>query len=976
MGYEYFTSGNVTGDPIRTIFSPVKPNHTYEITLSGLEHMKNVDGVVSVSGLTSIVNKQIKGVTSQSITTPADNIESVIDLVRKTDTSVDVYVHSLKSTNYANLIYSTTLTAYKDSGIAGTAYGTKSSLGVSTSASTLNLTGGSILTNPYYFKSEFINTTNGWNLPVCTDATKSTRQKNQIFDIRGLAYFRDSLYSMISNGSSFSLGIGTPTFTIDKTDLPGDRPIDSGTWYAEAITTDGNRIAIAYKVNGVTEVDLVIFQRSNSAYHMIFDRRNVIASKTGLGYGFRYDLTTDTEILLLAMSGDGSRCVVSNGDALVSMEITGTGIGAPVPITKPSVYNTNYIHALSLSSDGKTLLISGSASGHTSGYAHVSKHTGSTWSTFGDLSSSNITPSPSVAYGTVSAVSGDGQTVVVMGGHMTSINSGGYVWRFNGGSWVYTNHLEFKFDKRYATCRLSYYGDEAMLVSFYGSFDKMRRYALQEDSTWNLANFVSNTTWLDFIQINGQQIILYSSNIEIYTNRVNFSVNNIDRMGISFDQSVMYVRSLKASSNELIYIMDGGKTNTIGSIFDYMNLRSPLYFTYINMPYPDWSGTPVTHKDVSGLSAHSGHWDAMSVSNDGNFILVGMPSSNRVRIYDVRNNTSFDITGGTGFGNRCNMDDQARYIVVSDNSTTVSVYERTDNTAVLRRSLTRTNTGTPWNLKMSKDGNVIIMLESNNASVIRRWSSNVGDWSTASENSNDLNKDSGMTVGIFSIDLNYNGSIIVASGRNGSGSSQVWLHDSSRSYNEVIQYVYTDSAQLVKANIPDTGQSVAISAYPNETTGKYLIISGMPRAYNNLDDWNMVFMWLLTYDSTIFKNLDDLFTSYYLHPSMSTTLIRYGRSVSVDARGRWVALSGSNENVTDPDTGGVVIADVQNNRNAYGWITGRTELYRSGLTHTTGGHVGYTHHGYGIQCKLSSNGAVVAVSGNTQLRAYKTTSFF
>jgi hypothetical protein len=966
MVYEYFTSGNIVTNPTRTIVSQVKPNTTYEITLSDLEHMKDAS---NVSGLSDIMtNKTINGVTSYTVTTPADNIESVIDLVRKTDNSVDVYVHSLNSPNYANFNYSGILKIYSNSALSSTVGSSVTVPNGSTGILTLP-SGGSMLTNSYYFASEFRNTT--LNLPVYTNATRTPRQQNQIFDIRGLAYFRDSLYTTLIGGTHFSSGIGTPTFTIDKLDLPADRPIETGTWYAEAITADGNRIAIAYKVDSFTEVDLVIFQRSDSAYRGIFNLQNVITSNTGLTYGFRYDLATDTEILLLAMSGDGSRCVVSNGDALVSVEITGTGIGTPVSITtKPPVY-TNHIHALSLSLDGNTLLISGSANGHASGHAHVSKHDGSAWSTFSDLSSSKITPNPNCAYGTVSTISGDGQTVLVVGGDtVVGGDSGGYVWKFNGSSWIYTYHLLLYFDKRYATCRLSYYGDEATIASQYGTNEKYMVYTENEDYTWKLLESINTPDWLDRIKM----IKLHSTHITFDGNRVNFSVSNLERMGLSFDQSVTYARSLKASNSELLYIIEGGKTNTIDSIFDYMNLRSPLYFTYNNMPYPSWTASPSTHKDVTGLSAHSGHWDAMSLSNDGNFILVGIPSSSRVRIYNVRNNTSFDIPGGAGFGNRCSMDDRARYIVVSDNSTTVRVYERTDDTSVLRRSLTRSNTGTPWNLKMSKKGNMIIMLESNNATVIRRWTSNTGDWSTASEDSNDLNQDSNMTVGIYSIDLNYDGSIIVASGRNGSDVSQVWLHDSVRSYNEVIQYVSTDISQLERAKVPDTGQSVAISAYPNETTGKYLIIVGMPRAYNNLDEWNWVFMWLLSYDSLIFKNLDDSYTSYYLTPLMSTKLIRYGRSVSVDARGRWVVLSGSNENVTDPDTGGVVIVDVQNNRSAWGWITGRKEIYQSGLTHTTGGYAGYTHHGYGIQCKISSSGTVVAVSGDTLVKSFKTTS--
>lgn len=964
MVYEYFTSGNIVTNPTRTIVSQVKPNTTYEITLSDLKHMKDSS---TVSGLSDIMtNKTINGVTSYTVTTPADNIESVIDLVRKTDNSVDVYVHSLNSPNYANFNYSGILKIYSNSALSSTVGSSVTVHNGSTGILTLP-PGGSMLTNSYYFASEFTNIT--LNLPVYTDATRTPLQQNQIFDIRGLAYFRDSLYTTLIGGTHFSSGIGTPTFTIDKLDLPADRPIETGKWYAEAITADGNRIAIAYKVDGFTEVDLVIFQRSNSAYRGIFNLQNVITSNTGLTYGFRYDLVTDTEILLLAMSGDGSRCVVSNGDALVSVEITGTGIEVPSTITKPSMY-TNHIHALSLSLDGNTLLISGSANGHASGHAHVSKHDGSAWSTFSDLSSSKITPNPNCAYGTVSTISGDGQTVLVVGGDISSIDSGGYVWKFNGSSWIYTYHLLLYFDKRYATCRLSYYGDEATIASQYGTNEKYMVYTENEDYTWNLLESNNNVNWLDRIKM----IKLNSTHITFDGNRVNFSVSNLERMGLSFDQSVTYARSLKASNSELLYIIEGGKTNTIDSIFDYMNLRSPLYFTYNNMPYPSWTASPSTHKDVTGLSAHSGHWDAMSLSNDGNFILVGIPSSSRVRIYNVRNNTSFDIPGGTGFGNRCSMDDRARYIVVSDNSTTVRVYERTDDTSVLRRSLTRSNTGTPWNLKMSKKGNVIIMLESNNATVIRRWTSNTGDWSTASEDSNDLNQDSNMTVGIFSIDLNYDGSIIVASGRNGSDLSQVWLHDSSQGYNNVIglaPHVWT----------LDAGQSVAISAYPNETTNKYLIVAGMPRSYLHNDKWGLANMWLMTYD-----NVNSVFYDIYEASSQKFSLqnyidsTRYGRSVSVDARGRWVVLSGSNEDVTDPDKGGAVIVDVQNGHFVTGGYVFTSAYYKSigylsGLTHTTGGYDGYGHHGYGIQCKISSSGTVVAVSGDTLVKSFKTTSF-
>jgi hypothetical protein len=948
-GNVYFNSGNVNSLVTNLDNSSLIPNRSYTINLNGIDHMK---GYGIKSNLSDSYSDNITGYTNPiTFSTPADNVESVIDLVRKTDTTISVYVHSLSSPNYGNLTYNGTLRRYTNSGLTNepTVITTYNNLPKHVDDYSIP----NLLTQPYYFASEFENTHG-----VVKESNGTTVQKNQIFDIRGLAYFRDNLYT------SYVDIIYSPSIQLTHFSQSSLR---------HALSADGSVLLVSYGKS------VYVYKHRKQVYTSTFDSEEEIVSTYGLRYDYYKSLGN-----AVAISGDAKRYVVAyaftNGPKLyvydMNMDFT---LKEENTLNVPIEYNTKHIHNVCMSMDGNTILISGGI--YYGGYAHVYHYENGLWSEPISLSSS-IVP----YYGTDSCLSGDGKTIAVFGG--SSVSTGvGCVWKFNhftqNWEFIQTLSTDFVISKRISPCSMSHDGytllvtaphDNKWVVFEYDEDNRRFGKTLMEFTPHDQVGsyfmtpgsisgdgktvvFAENDKTEEarvrvhiFTRNNSDDTFGLSKTIETSNNMLFDlrSPSNVLNVLVSFDGGVVMLGSTSnryIGENIVTHINGKKNTNITRVPFDYMNVRSNYtHLDYNNFGEPDWD-TTLYETNTNKSVAHYGIVDALSMSANGQRVIVGSPEENKAYLYD-NNSLVQTYIGSNRFGIRCSMNDYGNIIVIANNShLNIYVYDGTTapDSPIRTIAFGGTTDDSPWNMKISKYGSTIIASDFVSSVSFKSWTT-ADNWvSEPTSKTHTRNVDT--STAISAIDLSYDGSVMVASGFSGPSKGHVHLFKD-------LGEVSVANVEIAGNNTHYVGQSIALSGLGTKA------IVGSPIS-------------TLTHSNSAVVHFIDITdnTMSWIPKTYSTAhTVRYGRSVSMDYHGYYAMVSGSGSEFNNYTTGSAIVIDMSG-------YTKVKELPKIDLSQKGASSVRHDWNGYGIHCKLSSRGDVAAVSGGGYAYLFKADLF-
>lgn len=971
----YFTSANVTNQVIGLIeYSSLRPNKTYTINLNGIDHIKATDG--NVSSLSGSYLKFINGNTLpftllSTISTPGDNVESDIDLLRTSDTTIRVHVNSINSPNYPSTKYTGWLDRYNIFDLSGTntVITNLPNLGA---IGTFNIP--DLLTAPYYFAARF---DNGYE--VVREEGSASVQKNQVFDIRGLAYFRDYSYT-------------TPYILRDPPIVDANTNAYN---FRVALSADGSILLKSQRVSS-----------SILKFHLYKDRKlinslsfeGVALNNEGvpLIWSRRYggiDIGHP-----VAISGDATRCVVvcsfTNEPSIKVIDIDiNTNLmtfGSPVDLTVPSVYKANYIHNVCMSMDGNTILISGSDITQTYGYAHVYNYDGSAWSSGINLSSSHIRDfSYGYSYGTDSCLSGDGKTIVIFGGPSIrgpSTTDTGYVWKYNEFSSAWEDIQKISTNsylQRTAPCSLSHRGATLLVTT---PFDNQWMVFEYDEGTKLFTGPVSNThtpisTGYSMTEgsMSGDGNIIvfgestpYNMTVYLYVYKKTLGTWSLYKT-IPYSEYDFVYRLPHVYPMKVLVSFDGGlillganrdemginqlclfkekKSSSIISVFDYMNERSVYDFVdYDRMGDPIWGVTPQeTHLSVGISTPHYGTVDALSMSMDGQKVIVGSPEVRSAYLYSGASLLKTFANATTGFGIRCSMDDTGNTIVIASN-TKLYVYDGQTPYA-LKHEISHGFTAsmdTPWNMKISKDGSTIIASDTVSVSSFKAWTRNDISWSSSTMSTYNS---SAVDRRVSAIDLSANGSVMIAAGFQNTTMGYVHMFHKGTGTNTHQSYI-----EIPGNGTHYVGQSIALSGLGNKAIVG--AVSGDFAFTGEHDDAKVFLIDIEADGNMIYTPVNN--------PNKAD--VRYGRNVSIDYHGNYAMVSGSkSEYVGDSSDGSALVINMADYSIASESFTKTGLTYNGSPTPTYRPQI----NGYGVNCKLSSRGDVAAVSGGGYAYSFK-----
>jgi len=948
-GYVYFNSGNINS-LVETIEN-VRPNMNYTVSINqpDIDHLKSDN---TVSGISNKSSKIINGTLTTTFTTPADNIASDIEIVRNVSGNVDVYVRAnMGSSNYPHLTYTGNLNAYSEPDLITVVKDVFFFGNTESSGFNINIPG---FTDGCYFAAEFTNTTHG--LEVHTNQLKNVRQKNQVFDIRGLAYFRDGLYT---------------------------NPV------IEESPRISNNFNQGYPLRYALSADGTVMLSTMDKYLYIYKNRNKIAVYEPSDASWNF---TRNQSSAVAISGDAKRCVVAYSilESIPVLRVININADLTFGSNKtdlivPAVYNTNRIRNVCMSMDGNTILISGCKDDLKEGYAHVYSYNGTTWSAGIDLSSSQI-PIDDVyvkeySYGTDSCLSGDGKTIAIFGGptNPDSFTNSGYVWKFNNltQEWDFFQTLSFGYSGRIAPCGMSHYGDTLLVIAPNNDKWVVFEYDKRVKSFQKGSEMVNAVVTSGFSMVSGSisgdgNTIVYVETpdvlnpntplgVYVYTKIagvwVKSRINSLIDVGlnvpnpfpiltllVSFDGGIVLLGGtiVETYINRVTHI-NGKKTGTtITSAFDYLNESSNYgIIDYQNIPILDWSATP-TETYANRPEPHYGTIDALSMSANGH-VIIGSPETNKAYLYNNDGSNLIHTFEGpvNRFGIRCSIDDNGSIIAIASN-THLYIYDGSTYAEIWTQSYGNNPPESPWNMKISKDGSTIIASNSVGSTSFQSWTT-TDTWSTVI---GPVDYMSSTSKRVSAIDLSMDGSMMIASGFTGGneGFVNLFSRGTSLSLNEqVITAVLSDAIII--------GQSIALSG-----DGKKAIV-GAPNNNSALSTIAQVYF-------------IDITSGTSMSVSTITTLTgiqggRYGRSVSMDYNGRYAMVSGSMSEYTPSNADGSALLIDTSSTSVI------KEFPKSSLMYHNTPSYRSSFNGYGMHCKLSSQGDVAAVSGGGYASLFK-----
>jgi hypothetical protein len=949
-------------------------NYTVSINQPDIDHLKSDN---TVSGISNKSSKIINGTLTTTFTTPADNIASDIEIVRNVSGNVDVYVRAnMGSSNYPHLTYTGNLNAYAEPDLTTVVKDVFFFGNTESSGFNINIPG---FTDGCYFAAEFTNTTH--TLDVYTNQLKNVRQQNQVFDIRGLAYFRDGLYT-------------NPVIE----ELP------------KVIHNIHQHATLRYALSADGTVMLSTLRK----YLYVYKHRkkiDVYEPSDASGWDFRtsairYSYMFETGSAV-AISGDAKRCVVAYAILgsipvlrVIDMNVDLTFGNNKTDLVVPGVYTTNYIHNVCMSMDGNAILISGCKNDFKEGYAHVYSYNGTTWSAGIDLSSSQI-PIDDVyvkeySYGTDSCLSGDGKTIAIFGGptNPDSFTNSGYVWKFNNltQEWDFFQTLSFSYSGRIAPCSMSHYGDTLFVIAPNNDkwvvFEYDKRVKRFEKGSEMVDAVVTSGFSMASGSISGDgNTIVYVEipdalnpntpvGVYAYTKKpvdgweISHTINPIIDISfnfynptpiltllISFDGGIALLGCTKVETNSnRVTCINGKKTGTtITSAFDYLNERSNYGFIdYINMTPPqNWSAIPI-EKEINLAVPDYGTVDALSMSAYGQIIIIGSPETNKAYLYNNDGSNLIHTFEGpvNRFGICCSIDDYGSIIVIASN-TRLYIYDGETYDEIKRIDLSYGGgQNSPWNMKISKDGSTIIASDSVGSDSFKSWTTDDA-WSNVN-GPFEYNSTAGSKA-VSAIDLSVDGSVMIASGLN--GATEGYVHLFSKGTPDSIGNVVIPADGTVII-----GQSIALSG-----DGKKAIV-GAPNLVNTVSRSARVYfidISILPGSTTMSVPLASNITG--------TQNARYGRSVSMDYNGTYAMVSGSMSeyNSSNPNGSALLIntSNITPDMVPIKQFSPKTTLTYNSTLPPHSYRVDF--NGYGIHCKLSSQGGVAAVSGGGYASLFK-----
>jgi hypothetical protein len=414
---------------------------------------------------------------------------------------------------------------------------------------------------------------------------------------------------------------------------------------------------------------------------------------------------------------------------------------------------------------------------------------------------------------------------------------------------------------------------------------------------------------------------------------------------VSFDGGVVLLGGMVNETGlNMVAHINGKKTGTtITSAFDYLNERSNYGFIdYQNIPILDWSATP-TETYTNRPEPHYGTIDALSMSANGH-VIIGSPETNKAYLYNNNVTLIHTFEGPVNrFGIRCSIDDNGSIIAIASN-THLYIYDGSTYAEIWTQSYGNNPPESPWNMKISKDGSTIIASNSVGSTSFQSWTT-TDTWSTVI---GPVDYISSTSKRVSAIDLSMDGSVMIASGFTGGneGFVNLFSRGTSLSLNEqVITAVLSSSDAII------IGQSIALSG-----DGKKAIV-GAPNNNTALSTRAQVYF-------------IDITSGTSMSVSTIATLTgrqggRYGRSVSMDYNGRYAMVSGSMSEYTPSNADGSALLIDTSSTSVI------KEFPKSSLMYHNTPSYRSSFNGYGMHCKLSSQGDVAAVSGGGYASLFK-----
>ena len=959
-GNVYFNSGNVNSLVTNLDNSSLIPNRSYTITLNGIDHMK---GYGIKSNLSDSYSDNITGYTTPiTFSTPADNVESVIDLVRKTDTTISVYVHSLSSPNYS-LEYTGYLRRYTNSGLTDDT----THIATYTNTNLPNIVHDipNLLTRPYYFASDFTHDKYG----VVKESNGTTVQKNQIFDIRGLAYMGRNFDKY---DEDYRLNSYTPTLQREvRLSADGNRMI---TLYFDT-TNGGNHLNIGkFSKNSTTT-----WSRFGEDYRIYFvGQGRLLDNNVQLHRYTTYPVHTTDNMWYTVMSTDlaftefGDRFIFLQGNHIKIHSFENNSL------IKSIDFGRN-VHCISVSADGKRLLASathatshnnttliGTDKGGTAKVYDLDTDT-DTYAIVADLSSMHIpTLNSEIYYGSDATLSGDGKTAVIWGTENNSTTSHGFVWKFNDltNIWIHIFTIEpswSEYTRHRTPCAMSHDGNKTVVCCSIAD----SAFIYETSNNWlgaEMTKIVNNNINTCDISGDGETVLFAVSdggqdnNIKVYRRNSDTWVlwrikpfeglhdslfSRVQSCALSYDASTICLQQ----TNGRLYTLRYNKENVnVSAVYDYFNKKSHFEFLDYNLGEPDWD-TTLYETNTNKSVAHYGIVDALSMSLIGQRVIVGSPEENKAYLYD-NNSLVQTYIGSNRFGIRCSMNDYGNIIVIANNShLNIYVYDGTTapDSPIRTIAFGGTTDDSPWNMKISKYGSTIIASDFVSSVSFKSWTT-ADNW-VSEPTSKTHTRDDDTSTAISAIDLSYDGSVMVASGFLGPSKGYVHLFKN-------LGEVSVAYAEINGHNTHYVGQSIALSGLGTKA------IVGSPIS-------------TLTHSNSAVVHFIDITgnTMSWIPKTYSTAhTVRYGRSVSMDYHGYYAMVSGSGSEFNNYTTGSAIVIDMSG-------YTKVKELPKIDLSQKGASSVRHDWNGYGIHCKLSSRGDVAAVSGGGYAYLFKADLF-
>jgi hypothetical protein len=925
-----------------------------------------------------------------------------LELVRN-GSNIDAHVSNFSS-DYAGYDYTFELRAYNDSALTSQnenkSFNTASGFSVPQSFTGLS----DITTNAYYFElNEFYNDTAGVNVYANVDA-KPDRLTQRVYDVRGLAYFRDSWTDYQLNDLNLNDVIDLEPNSWN-TDILSDGAATTTVRNSEnALSADGTVLCSTYVFNN-HKIYCALYKYYHNKWVLkskITSINTTIVGSNPYRYPFDvYEFHQNKNYSCMALSGDASRLVVIGGTNTavydISPDLKSMLGGTALPLPQPNPYTQ--IHDVSISMDGNTILISGCQPDFTTGYAHVFyRDTGAVF----DLSSSQVPGYvSSFSYGTDCTLSGDGRTAAIFGSHVDNTTAGaGYIWKINefSNDWEFVYKVDFAYTHRKVSCKLSHSGDTLFVCAPRTTGGDVRGAIFERDDTtpptWvNVQNITETEMDSGSMAGDGKTIAYVSTtngnsagNVVFnlwkrspgnWTKHINSDTSHAKPQGyyvlsdseLSFDGSRFFAWRNWYDVDILIFpFLDiiSDKTQPVSNVLDYMNVKSNYF--YFNYSFDYTTITPVTWNvseplqieihDIQGSGGTNGygHWDNTSISADGRFVLVGAPAENKVYMYDTHlNRVDYTFTeSATYFGLRCAMDDEAKkFVVVAHNN--IYFYERRSYSEEWSRGNVAHGYGSSlFQLKMSKDGSTVLLTEAVGSKKITKWDLGTDwTWDVSELSTNAIQSNITGQFGterLSAIDLSYNGDYIVAGQHITGQQGDLTVFYPGGGKKSVVVHMNTS------IEVPNRYMhSVAISSEPN-ANGEYTIITGEAIQQDKVQTTTTFHIIRFDEHGSFVDPAEYTASNSYSLSGLPEA--RYGRTAAMSHDGSLAVLSGTREykpDVTEYNIGGAVIIDTIQ----------KTKLQTVDFEGTlrSAGIVENRYNGYGSSCRISSDNQHVLVGG-------------